>query len=68
MSLIMLASDGLTHASNLGSAPESGLRGLLDHLAGELAEEYVRLMEAAARDDTSDAPRVPPRLKGQGLS
>jgi hypothetical protein len=30
------------------SALNPNLRGLLDHIAVELAEEYIRLMEAAA--------------------
>lgn len=38
-------------------APEAqvdeSLRALLDHIAGELAQEYVRLMEAAAEEETS---------------
>lgn len=32
-------------------------RELLDHIAVELAEEYVRLMEAAARADTEHQQR-----------
>lgn len=31
-----------------------GLRALLDHIACELAQEYVRLMEAAAQEETAD--------------
>ncbi len=38
-----------THESNLAVAE------LLDHLAEELAREYVRLMEAAASRDELDA-------------
>jgi hypothetical protein len=34
-----------------------GLRELLDHIAVELAEEYVRLMEAAAQNETPCAER-----------
>lgn len=30
---------------------DPGLRALLDHIAGELAVEYVRLMEVAAREE-----------------
>jgi hypothetical protein len=30
------------------AALDPNVRGLLDHIAAELAEEYVRLMEAAA--------------------
>jgi hypothetical protein len=29
------------------------LRDLLDHIAVELAHEYIRLMEAAARDESA---------------
>jgi len=29
------------------------LRPLLDHIAAELAEEYIRLMEAAANEQTA---------------
>jgi hypothetical protein len=29
------------------------VRDLLDHIAAELAHEYVRLMEAAARDESA---------------
>lgn len=53
----MLASE--VQRSNQGQGPESavdpGLRGLLDHIATELAEEYIRLMEAAAE---AEADRV----------
>jgi hypothetical protein len=34
---------------------EPSIRALLDHIAVELAEEYVRLMEAAAEADPGDA-------------
>jgi hypothetical protein len=33
------------------SALDPNLRGLLDHIAIELAEEYIRLMEAAAESE-----------------
>ena len=33
------------------------LRPLLDHIAAELAQEYIRLMEAAANEET--AARLP---------
>lgn len=38
------------HAARLAPGPrtELSLQPLLDHIAAELAEEYVRLMEAAA--------------------
>jgi hypothetical protein len=32
--------------------PELSIRGLLDHIAAELAHGYVRLMEAAADAET----------------
>jgi hypothetical protein len=34
------------------SALDPNLRGLLDHIAVELAEEYIRLMEATAETDS----------------
>jgi hypothetical protein len=46
-----------------------GLRELLDHIAVELAEEYVRLMEAAAENEARCAgtrPMAPPRKAGGG--
>lgn len=33
---------------------DEGLRALLDHIACELAQEYVRLMEAAAEEQTAN--------------
>jgi len=36
---------------------------LLDHVAAELAAEYVRLMEAAAEADTKQVPSSPPDQK-----
>lgn len=46
--------------TNPGQDPESewrpGVVELLDHLAKELALEYVRLMEQAAQDAPSDVP------------
>lgn len=44
------------------SAPSPALAALLDHVAEELAREYVRLMDAAAREE-GDASR--PRRKDQ---
>ena len=35
-------------------AADTALTALLDHLAEELAQEYVRLMEKAARDERID--------------
>lgn len=34
------------------------LRSLLDHIAAELAQEYIRLMEAAANEETAASPSV----------
>jgi len=53
MSIIMLARDSAEnlHAPNpnrSGHQFEPGIKELLDHIAVELAAEYVRLMEAAA--------------------
>jgi hypothetical protein len=36
-----------------GQGLDPNLRALLDHIAVELAEEYVRLMEAAANAETA---------------
>jgi hypothetical protein len=53
MSIIMLARE--TERVDQGQACEAALdpnvRALLDHIAAELAEEYVRLMEAAAEEE-----------------
>ena len=50
MSIIMVAREA--HAVDQRAGGESALdpnvRGLLDHIAAELAEEYIRLMEGAA--------------------
>jgi hypothetical protein len=35
-------------------AADAAVTALLDHLAEELAQEYVRLMEKAARDERID--------------
>jgi len=37
---------------------DPGLRPLLDHIAAELAQEYIRLMEAAARTETANTVSV----------
>lgn len=37
-----------------GAAADAAVTALLDHLAEELAQEYVRLMEKAARDERID--------------
>lgn len=34
---------------------DPGLRALLDHVAAELAQQYIRLMEAAASCETAAA-------------
>ncbi|MDQ3729178.1 MAG: hypothetical protein M3355_06265 [Actinomycetota bacterium] len=41
-----------------------GLRKLLDHIAAELATEYVHLMEAAADADRKQLPSSPPDQEG----
>jgi len=48
---IMLAAKEEKVASAARIDPE--LRPLLDHIAAELAQEYIRLMEAAADTDTA---------------
>jgi len=49
MSIIMLAAAQTRGNPGHAAAPavDPSLRGLLDHIAVELAEEYIRLMEAA---------------------
>jgi hypothetical protein len=49
------------------SNPQQGdsLLKLLDHVAAELAAEYVRLMEAAAEADGKELPSSPPDQKGR---
>lgn len=48
--IVACAGTSATAAANLrsGAHIHPDVRGLLDHLAVELAEEYVRLMEAVA--------------------
>lgn len=60
MSIIVLASSSSASRERADRAPliDPGLRELLDHIAVELAEEYVRLMEAAAKAEES-APSGP---------
>jgi hypothetical protein len=41
------------------SQPEPSIRELLDHIAVELAHEYVRLMETAADAGTENASAYP---------
>lgn len=52
----MLASDHgrIDSGRRVNAAPpDPTIRGLLDHIAAELAEEYIRLMEAAAEPETA---------------
>jgi len=59
MSLIMWASEhAMTGAApRVDGAPlDPNVRSLLDHIAVELAEEYIRLMRAAAEDEIADEP------------
>jgi hypothetical protein len=37
---------------------DPALRPLLDHIAAELAQEYIRLMEAAANEEAGASPSV----------
>jgi opacity protein-like surface antigen len=58
MSIIMAGATSAATAAQQASPAdeiEPGVQALLDHIAVELAEEYVRLMEAAAHADTEDA-------------
>jgi hypothetical protein len=48
---LMLAAEGQEVAGAHGIEPK--LRALLDHVAAELAQEYIRLMEAAASEETA---------------
>jgi hypothetical protein len=41
----------IDQAQGRESALDPNVRGLLDHIATELAEEYIRLMEAAAEQE-----------------
>lgn len=53
MSIIMLASHQLVQGVKPDAeAFDLAVRSLLDHVAAELAEEYVRLMEAGAEAET----------------
>lgn len=50
-----------THRGPVSNSQQGdSLRKLLDHIAGELAVEYVRLMEAAADADGKQLPSSPP--------
>lgn len=58
MSIIVKASEPLsTDQTNRPGLLNSPVRDLFDHIAAELAAEYVRLMEAAA---DAEAPSSPP--------
>lgn len=61
MSIIMLAAAQTRGSADQAAKPaiDPSLRGLLDHIALELAEEYIRLMEAAAAVER-DAPPTKP--------
>jgi hypothetical protein len=48
---IMLAAEEQEVAGARGIEPK--LRALLDHVAAELAQEYIRLMEAAVSEETA---------------
>lgn len=50
MTKTALASTAWERDSACGPARNPAVVGLLDHLAEELAREYVRLMEEAAKD------------------
>lgn len=66
MSIMSTGKAGLrTHPSPVSSRQtDDSLRKLLDHVAVELATEYVRLMEAAAEADGKQLPSSPPDQKG----
>jgi len=53
---IMLAAEGQEVAG--AERVDPALRPLLDHFAAELAQEYIRLMEAAASSETVAAASV----------
>jgi hypothetical protein len=56
MSIMMSASETIasdTARRHEAHEIEPSVRSLLDHIAVELAEEYVRLMEAAAASENS---------------
>jgi hypothetical protein len=43
---------GVEQGSMTNMALDPGIRNLLDHIAVELAEEYIRLMDAAAHSES----------------
>jgi hypothetical protein len=53
MSIIKLASEANTCRRHEALEIVPNIRDLLDHISVELAEEYVRLMEAAATSDSA---------------
>jgi len=50
MSIILAAKEQEVAGAERG---DPALRPLLDHIAAELAQEYIRLMEAAANEETA---------------
>lgn len=55
MSIIMLVSDSSSFIARTRDQVQQldpNLRSLLDHIAVELAQEYIRLMEVAAEAET----------------
>lgn len=50
MSIMSVASE---HQIDGAERVDPKLRPLLDHIAAELAQEYIRLMEAAANEETA---------------
>lgn len=60
MSIIMPGTAQSAKASGPATpASDVGLRNLLDHVAAELAAEYVRLMEAAADEMDTQCQSAP---------
>ena len=53
MSIIMLGSQPTAPSAAATDRPEVSIRELLDHIAVELAHEYVRLMEGAAEAESN---------------
>jgi hypothetical protein len=50
----MLAADSPSPEAVESTAVDPALKPLLDHIACELAHEYIRLMETAAAAETSE--------------
>ncbi len=59
MSIIMLGSEYrmVDEAALHGTPVDPAIRDLLDHVAAELANEYIRLMERAAEAEPDGRPR-----------